>query len=66
MFNNCSSALDSIYKDCFYNKLKAGYSSGFDLAQAYTAIQRRFQYSEQNEKQKINFLVKIFILIVME
>ena len=57
MFNNCSSALDSIYKDYFYSKLKAGYSSGFDLSQAYNAIQRRFQYPEQNEKQKIYFLV---------
>jgi len=57
MFNNCSSALDSIYKDFFYNKLKAGYSSGFDLSQAYTAIQRRFQHTDQNEKQKLQFLV---------
>lgn len=49
--------MDSIYKDYFYAKLKAGYSSGFDLSQAYTAIQRRFQYPEQNEKQKASFLV---------
>ena len=56
MFNNCSSALDSIYKDYFYSKLKLGYPSGFDFTQA---IQRRFQTSEQMEKQKINFLITL-------
>ena len=56
MFNNCSSALDSLYKGYFYSKLKLGGS--FDLSQAYTAIQRRFQNSEQMEKEKIGFLVR--------
>ena len=59
MFNNCSSVLDSIYKDYFYSKLKLGYPSGFDFAQAYTAIQRRFQTSDQMEKQKTNFLITL-------
>ena len=57
MFNNCSSALDTIYKDYFYSKLKVGYPGGFDLSQAYTAIQRRFQLTEQAEKDKFKFLV---------
>lgn len=57
MFNNCSSALDQIYKDHFHSKLKLGYPSGFDITQAYTAIQRRFQNAEQIESQKKNFLV---------
>ena len=64
MFNNCSSALDSTYRDHFYSKLKMGFPSGFDLAQAYNAIQRRIQYSELTEKQKINFLVKFNLKIL--
>lgn len=57
MFNNCSSALESIYKDYFFSKLKLGYPSGFDLTQA---IKSRFQNAEQIEKQKLNFLVIVF------
>lgn len=57
MFNNCSSALDSLYRDYFNSKLKLGFPSGFDLTQAYTAIQRRFQNQEQLEKEKLNFIV---------
>ena len=59
MFNNCSTALESIYKDYFYSKLKLGYPSGFDLTQAYTAIKRGFQTTEQIEKQKLNFLITL-------
>jgi hypothetical protein len=61
MFNNSSSALESIYKDYFYAKLKVGYPSGFDLTQAYTAIQRRFQANDQMEKQKTHFLVLFWL-----
>ncbi|CAF0710418.1 unnamed protein product [Brachionus calyciflorus] len=56
MFNNCSTVLESIYKDHFYSKLKLGYPSGFDLTQA---IKSRFQNSEQIEKQKVYFLVTL-------
>lgn len=59
MFNNCITVLESVYKDNFYSKLKLGYPSGFDFAQAYTALQRRFQNAEQMEKQKINFLITL-------
>lgn len=59
MFNNCSTALESIYKDFFYAKLKAGYLDGFDITQAYTAFKSRFQNAEQQERQKVNFLITL-------
>jgi hypothetical protein len=60
MFNNCSTALDSLYKDHFYSKLKTGYLGGYlDLTQAYTAIKSRFQNADQIERQKINFLITL-------
>lgn len=66
MFNNCSTALESIYKDFFYSKLKAGYPAGFDLTQAYTAIKSRFHQSGVNvgavsdqQIEKINFLITL-------
>lgn len=61
MFNNCSSVLETTYKDFFHAQLKVGFTNTFtDLAQAYTAIQRRFQSSDnQTEKEKLKFLVSI-------
>lgn len=59
MFNNASTALESIYKDFFYSKLKAGYPGVFDLTQAYTAIKNRFQNADQFERQKVNFLITL-------
>lgn len=59
MFNNCTSALESIYRDYFYSKLKSGYLGGFDITQAYTAIKRSFQNPDQTERQKINFLITL-------
>ncbi len=61
MFNNCTTVLDSIYKDYFYSQLKLGFTNTFtDLAQAYTAIQRRFQLTEQQiEEEKRKFLVTL-------
>lgn len=59
MFNNCSTALESIYKDFFFSKLKAGFPGGFDLTQAYTAIKSRFQTTDQIERQKVNFLITL-------
>jgi len=61
MFNNCSSVLETTYKDFFYSQLKVGFINTFtDLAQAYTAIQRRFQSSDsQTDKEKIKFLVTL-------
>ena len=56
MFNNCSTALDSIYKDYFYSQLRSGFSNQFiDLVQAYSVqIQRRFQQTDQQtEKEKL-------------
>ncbi len=61
MFNNCTTLLDSVYKDYFYSQLKLGFTSTFaDLAQAYTAIQRRFQLTDQqSEAEKRKFLVAL-------
>ncbi|RNA11196.1 conserved oligomeric Golgi complex subunit 4 [Brachionus plicatilis] len=56
MFNNCSSVLESTYKEHFYSKLKLGYPSTSDLTQA---IRSRFQNPEQIQKQKIYFLVTL-------
>ncbi len=58
MFNNCTTVLESVYKDHFFGKLKLGYPTGFD--HFATAIQRRFvQNPEQIEKQKSSFLIAL-------
>lgn len=56
MFNNCSSVLESNYKEHFFSRLKFGYPSTSDITQA---IRNRFQSPEQIQKQKIYFLVTL-------
>lgn len=56
MFNNCSSVLESTYREHFFSKLKLGYPSISDLTQA---IRNRFQSPEQIQKQKVYFLVTL-------
>lgn len=61
MFNNCTSVLDSSYREYFHSQLKNGFINRFtDFAQAYSAIQRRFHQNEQQlEKEKIKFIVAL-------
>lgn len=64
MLNHAVSILESNYKDALNAKLKQGYPSGFDLTQAYNVLQTtiqqgRLQGTENVEKQKLNFLVRI-------
>jgi len=54
MFNNMSTALESTYKDYFFNKLKSVFQISFDLTQAI----RRLQNTEQVDKQISGFLVE--------
>lgn len=58
MFNNASNALESIYKDYFFSKLKASYPGGFDLINAYLRF-NTFQNSDQSERQKTYFLITL-------
>lgn len=56
MFNNASIALESIYKDYFFSKLKSSYPGGFDLTHVFKST---FQNSDQSERQKLNFLITL-------
>jgi hypothetical protein len=57
MFNNMSTALESTYKDYFFNKLKSVFQISFDLTQAI----RRLQNTEQIDKQISGFLVGVAV-----
>lgn len=43
MLNHAVSIIDTVYREHLYTRLKSGYPSGFDFAQAYTVIQSSIQ-----------------------